>query len=415
MLPIVDSSDRRSLEALLDRQPSQDPAVRRRVAAIVSSVRRGGDRALERFARRLDGLSGPIEVTREEMVESARGVPRDVRTALSRAAANIRLVARAQLPKSRRVRVAPGLTVTERVVPLDRVGCYVPAGRHPLPSSLLMGVVPARTAGVPEVLVACPRPEPVIMAAALVAGVTRMFRVGGAQAVAALAYGTETIPAVDKIVGPGNRYVAAAKDLVSADCAIDFHAGPSEIVILSRTAPPAWVAADLIAQAEHDPDARAILVTTSRDYGLKVARQVALALPPDGPAAAALFQHGAIIVCPSTREAVDLVNRIAPEHVLCSDARLVSQITRAGTIFVGDDTVPAAGDYATGSNHVLPTAGAARFRGGLSAGDFVRVIAVQEASKAASAALAPTVALLARSEGLEGHARSMEIRGRAGR
>jgi histidinol dehydrogenase len=300
-------------------------------------------------------------------------------------------------------------------VPLDRVGCYVPGGRYPLPSSLLMTAIPARVAGVAEVLVACPRPDPVVMAAALSAGVDRLLRLGGAQAIAAFAYGTGTIPAVDKIVGPGNKYVAAAKDLVSADCAIDFHAGPSEVVVITSTAPAAWVAADLLAQAEHDADARAILVTTSRTYAAKVAREVAAALPETGPARAALLQHGAIFVCRSEQEAVALVNRIAPEHVLCSSASVAQRLTRAGTIFVGDGTVPAAGDYATGSNHVLPTAGAARFRGGLGAADFVRIISVQEITSRSLAALAPVVTTLARAEGLEAHAKSMEARSGATR
>jgi histidinol dehydrogenase len=415
MLPIIDSSDTGTLGPLLERAPSRDAAVRRRVASIVTAVRERGDEALVQFARRLDGLDGAIEVSRQEMEAAARQIPAAVRRALAASARNVARVARAQLPSTRRVSVMRGLRVTERVVPLDRVGCYVPAGRYPLPSSLLMTVVPARVAGVPEVLVACPRPAPIVMAAALAAGATRLYRVGGAQAVAAFAYGTETIPRVDKIVGPGNRYVAAAKDLVSIDCAIDFHAGPSEIVILSNTAPAAWAAADLIAQAEHDPDARALLVTTSRRYARSVAHEVAARLPADGPAAPALFQHGAIVVCRTADEAVDLVNRLAPEHVQCSDAKLAARITRAGTIFVGDTTVPAAGDYATGSNHVLPTAGAARFRGGLAATDFVRVIAVQEMNQRALARLGPIVTRLARQEGLEAHAASVEARLDSGR
>jgi histidinol dehydrogenase len=410
MLAIIDSADRASLDRILDRQPSRDPALRRRVAGILAAVRSGGDAALRRFARRFDGLEGAIEVPRAELEEAARRVPRDVRRAIKIAARNVTTVARAQLPRTRRIRVAPGLVVTERVVPLDRVGCYVPAGRYPLPSSLLMTAIPARVAGVPEVFVACPRPDAVVFAAALAAGVTRVFRVGGAQAIAAFAYGTETIPAVDRIVGPGSRYVAAAKDLVSADCAIDFHAGPSEVVALATSAPPDWVAADLLAQAEHDSDARALMVTTSRAYAARVARAVAAALPDEGPAAAALFQHGAIIVCRTTDEAVALVNRIAPEHVFCPEAALAPRVTRAGTVFVGASTVPAAGDYATGSNHVLPTSGAARFRGGLSAADFVRVVAVQEMTAGALAALAPTVTTLARAEGLEAHARSVDVR-----
>jgi histidinol dehydrogenase len=412
MLSIYSSSDSRSLADIIERRPSHDPQVRRRVAAIVSGVRAGGDAALRRYARRLDGLEGPVEVTQKQLEDAYDRVPRAVRRALKAAAVNIRRVSAAQLPKTIRVRVAPGLTVTERVVPLDRVGCYVPAGRYPLPSSLLMTAIPAKVAGVSEVVVACPRPDDVVLAAALEAGVSRVLRIGGAHAVAALAYGTATIPRVDKIVGPGNRYVAAAKDLVSADCAIDFHAGPSEIVVFSDTIPPAFVAADLLAQAEHDPDARAILVTTRRRYAEQVAREVALSIPETGPAAASIFERGGIVVAASRAEALALVNRIAPEHVLCDDAATARAIRCAGTIFVGAGTVPAAGDYATGSNHVLPTAGAARFRGGLSAADFVRVIAIQEMRAPALARLAPTVTALARAEGLEAHARSVEVRGR---
>jgi histidinol dehydrogenase len=412
MLSIISSSDSRSLDRLMNRRPSQDPLVRRRVAAIVSAVRTGGDAALRRYARRFDGLDGAFEITAAQMRDGARQVPADVRRALNAAAANIRRVAGRQRPRTVRIPVAAGLTITERVVPLDRVGCYVPAGRYPLPSSLLMTAIPARAAGVREVIVACPRPDAVVMAAAIEAGVTRLFRIGGAQAVAALAYGTESVPRVDKVVGPGNRYVAAAKDIVSADCAIDFHAGPSEVVIVTASMPPAWVAADLLAQAEHDPDARAVLVTTSRRYADQVAREVALSVPPHGPAAAALLEHGAIVVAANGEEALAIVNRFAPEHVLCDDLASARAITTAGTIFVGASTVPAAGDYATGSNHVLPTAGAARFRGGLSTADFVRVIAVQEMRTAALARLAPTVTSLARAEGLEAHARSVEIRGR---
>ncbi len=410
MLAIISSSDSRSLERLFDRRPSRDPLVRRTVAGIVSAVRKRGDAALRRYAKRFDDLEGPLEITAAEMRDGARRVPRDVQRALARAAANIRRVAEGQRPRSVRIAVAPGLTVTGRVVPLDRVGCYVPAGRYPLPSSLLMTAIPARVAGVTDVIAACPRPDDLVMAAAREAGVTRMFRVGGAQAVAALAYGTESVPRVDKIVGPGNRYVAAAKDLVSADCAIDFHAGPSEVVIVTDTIPPAWAAADLLAQAEHDPDARAVLITTRRRYAERVAREVALNVPASGPAAAALLEHGAIVVAGSRQEALDLVNRFAPEHVLCDDVRTARAITRAGTIFVGATTVPAAGDYATGSNHVLPTAGAARFRGGLCTADFVRVIAVQQVRPPALARLAPTVTSLARAEGLEAHARSIEVR-----
>jgi histidinol dehydrogenase len=286
----------------------------------------------------------------------------------------------------------------------------VPGGRYPLPSTLLMTVVPARVAGVREIVVVCPRPVPVVLAAAIEAGATRVFAVGGAQAVGALAYGTESIPAVDKVVGPGNAWVAAAKALVARDCGVDLHAGPSEIVIASERGRPDWIAADLIAQAEHDVDARAIVVTTNRRLARDVAREVAARLPRHGPARRALAGRGAIVVARSLREVVAVVNRLAPEHlVVDGPGELTGQAT-AGTVFVGRWSAQAAGDYATGSNHVLPTGGSARFRGGLSAADFVRTSMVQTMTRRGLRTIAPDVIALAEAEGLEAHARSVRAR-----
>jgi histidinol dehydrogenase len=380
------------------------------VAAIVADVRRGGDRAVLAYAKRFDGLDGPMEITRREIETGAATAPAAVRRAIRSAARHIRAVAKRQVPTGSRIEVTPGVTVEQRVTPLESVGCYVPGGRYPLPSSLLMTAIPARVAGVPDVIAVCPRPAPVVLAAALEAGVTRLFRVGGAHAIAALAYGTATIPRVDKIVGPGNAYVAAAKALVSADCAIDFHAGPSEIVIVANSGEPAWIAADLIAQAEHDVDARAILLTWSRRFAMRVHREVEAQAPADGPARTALVRNGAIVLTGSAREAIALANRIAPEHLVCDDRRVVDGVTRAGAVFVGPWTAQVAGDYATGSNHVLPTNGAARFRGGLSAADFVRVSSVQRLTENGLRRLAPTVIALAEAEGLAAHANSVRIR-----
>ena len=380
------------------------------MAAIVAAVRRDGDRALLRYARQFDPMDGPIEVTADEMREAAATVPRSVRAALRAAAKNIRTVARRQVPRGWRARVAAGVSVEQRIVPLDRVGCYVPGGRYPLPSSLLMTAVPAAAAGVGEIVVVCPRPEPVVMAAALEAGVSRMFRVGGAHAVAALAYGTRTVPRVDKVVGPGNRYVAAAKALVAADCGIDFYAGPTEIVIVAARGPSAWIAADLIAQAEHDPDARAVLITPSRTLAARVARDLAAQVPADGPARASLRAHGGIIVTRSAVEAMELANAAAPEHLVVDDNRLAAMMTCAGSVFVGPWSAQVAGDYAIGSNHVLPTAGAARARGGLSAADFVRQITVQRVTRAGLRGIGGTVMTLAAAEGLQAHAASIGLR-----
>ena len=410
MLRIVDATSRRTVRALLAPARTRDSATERRVATIVAAVRRDGDRALLRYARQFDPLDGPVEVTRAEMRAAAARVPRAVRAAIETAARNIRVVARRQVPRGWRTRVAPGVTVEQRVIPLDRVGCYVPAGRYPLPSSLLMTAVPAAAAGVAEVIVVCPRPEPVVMAAAIAARVTRMFRVGGAHAVAALAYGTRTVPRVDKIVGPGNRYVSAAKALVASDCGIDFHAGPTEIVIVSARGPAAWIAADLIAQAEHDPDARAVLITPSRALAARVARNVEMQLPEDGPAREALRANGGIITTSSAAEAMELANAAAPEHLVVDDERLAAMVRCAGSVFVGPWSAQVAGDYAIGSNHVLPTAGAARARGGLSAADFVRQITVQRVTQAGLRRIGDTVMTLATAEGLRGHTASIRVR-----
>jgi histidinol dehydrogenase len=407
---IIDSTDDRRVSRLIARRTRRHAELTRRVATIVDRVRRGGDAALIAYARRFDRLTKPIEVTREEMQAASRELPRELRRAISIAAANIRRVAVRQLPESWSVRPARGVHIAQRVLPLDRVGCYVPGGRYPLPSSLLMTAIPARVAGVREILAVCPRPDITIMHAAREAGVSRLFRLGGAHAVAALAYGTETIPAVDKIVGPGNAFVAAAKALVSTDCAIDFHAGPSEIVVVSSSGRPDWIAADLIAQAEHDPDARAILLTPSRRLAGAVAREIGARMPVDGPAASAMKLNGGIIVTRTLAEAIELCNRTAPEHVVCDTEKIANRITRAGTIFIGEYSAQASGDYATGSNHVLPTNGAARARGGLSAADFVRVATLQRVSRSGLRVIGRAAVTLANAEGLTAHAASVEIR-----
>lgn len=410
MLRILSSSDSRALARLVESRTLRDAALERRVAAIVADVRKGGDRAVVAYAKRFDKFSGPVVLDAAAIAEGAATVPAAVRRALRKAARHIREVARAQVPASGRVEVTPGVVVEHRVTPLDSVGCYVPGGRYPLPSSLLMTAIPARVAGVREVVAACPAPAPVVLAAALEAGVDRLYRVGGAHAIAALAYGTNTIGRVDKIVGPGNAYVAAAKALVQRDCAIDFHAGPSEIVVIASRGDAALVAADLIAQAEHDVDARAILLTTSKRFATQVHRAVAEQLPADGPAREALQRNGGIVITRHLREAIEIANAIAPEHLVCDEEAVVEGVTRAGAVFVGPWTAQACGDYATGSNHVLPTGGAARQRGGLSAADFVRVRSVQRLTRRGLAAIAPIAITLAEAEGLRAHAESVRRR-----
>jgi histidinol dehydrogenase len=407
---IIDANNRRALERVFARDRVADRAFERRVSTIVEGVRKQGDAALIRFARRFDQLSGPLEVSRKEMQTGALKVPSDVRRAIRLAAGNIARVAFRQIPKHFDIEVLPGVMVEQRIEPLARVGCYVPGGRFPLPSSLLMTVVPARVAGVREIVVVCPRAEPVVLAAALEAGVTRLFRVGGAHAIAALAYGTDTIPRVDKIVGPGNRYVAAAKARVVADCAIDFYAGPTEIVVVAAAGRASWYAADLVAQAEHDPDARSIFITWSRPFAERVVKAVHRLAVGRDVVQQSLGSHGVASVTRTADAAMALANRLAPEHLVVDREALINRPTTAGAVFVGPFTAQAAGDYATGSNHVLPTSGAARFRGGLSAADFVRVMSVQRLTRDGLKRLAPIVVPLAEAEGLRAHAESIEVR-----
>ena len=407
---IVPSTHRSAVRALLSATRTRDAVVERRAARMIAEVRRNGDRALKRYATDLDALAGPLEIPRASWERAAASLPAAVRRALRRAARHIRHVARAQRPLGFRTTVAPGVVVQQRVMPLARVGCYVPGGRYPLPSSLLMTAVPARVAGVGQVIVVCPNPQPVVLAAAMEAGVDRVFHVGGAHAIAALAYGTATVPRVDKIVGPGNNWVSAAKALVSGDCAIDFYAGPTEIVIVAADGPAEWIAGDLVAQAEHDPDARAVLITPRRRLAEQVAKHIERLLPVEGPARESIVRHGSVIVTRTLAEAMALANDAAPEHLVVDRESLVGQVRSAGAVFVGPWTAQVAGDYAIGSNHVLPTAGAARFRGGLNTADFVRLVSIQRVSRRALERLAPTITTLAQAEGLEAHARSIAIR-----
>jgi histidinol dehydrogenase len=417
---IIDSRDSTAVAKLVARDLARDPAVTRAAARIIRDIREHGDEALGRWSVQLgDGpvfrknrASGDrsLALSARELDAGWRATPREVRRAIQLALKHIETVAVRQRPRPFAVTVRPGVRIEQRVAPLARVGCYVPGGRYPLPSTLLMTAVPAQVAGVPDITVVCPRPAPAVLCAAREAGVTRLLPIGGAQAVAALAYGTKSVARVDKIVGPGNAWVAAAKDLVSRDCAIDFHAGPSEIVIWSDTGDPAWIAADLIAQAEHDPAARAILVTTRRRLAELVAAAIQTQLPADGPARTSIARQGAIVVARDRDEAADVVNRLAPEHLVCDRPGDVKRVTAAGTIFVGRWSAQAAGDYCTGSNHVLPTGGAARFRGGLSPADFVRVFTVQTLSARGIRSIGPAVVALAKAEGLSMHAESVRAR-----
>jgi histidinol dehydrogenase len=377
---------------------------------IIRDVRRNGDAAVRKYAQRWDKLedSKPLRIAPEEMHAAWEDLSTDMRAALQQAATRIRQFCRWQMPREWN-RTANGIRLGQIIRPLESVGCYVPGGQYPLPSTLLMTVIPAEVAGVRAVRVASPNPQRATMAAAAMLGVREFYRVGGVQAVAAFAYGTKSIPRVQKIVGPGNRYVTAAKKLVSSDCAIDMLAGPTEAVILLHEGTPAFIASDLVAQAEHDPATLPVLITRSQALARDVVRQV-LAQSADNPNARAAWEaNGTVLLAASHEQALEWANQIAPEHITVSRED-VSGISSAGSIFIGDYSAQAAGDYATGPNHVLPTGGGARLRGGLSVLDFVKLITVQELDCEGANHIASTVRRLAELEGLHAHARSMELR-----
>ena len=397
----------------LERQPGEtrhDAVVR----SIIRAVRKEGDAALLRYARELDGLGDrSIRVSEEEMKNAADAMSPSIREAVDVAVRNIRQYAEAQLPRERFEEFGPGRQLGWIVRPLDAVGCYVPSGRYPLPSTLLMTAVLAQVAGVRRICITSPKPSVEILGCAHLLGLTEVYRAGGAQAIAAMAFGTATIGRVDRIVGPGNAYVAAAKRLLAGEVGIDFIAGPTEILILSADGDARLIAADMLAQAEHDVTASAILITTSLDLAHAVAAEIETqlsGLPTGGTARSAIDGGSVIFIVKSMDHAVLLANMYAPEHLSLHDASLLPGIKNAGTVFLGQDTPESAGDYAAGPSHVLPTGGVARLRGGLSAADFVKVIAVQQFSRPALQQLAPTITTLARAEGLEAHARAVEVR-----
>jgi histidinol dehydrogenase len=384
------------------------------VAPILDAVRKRGDEALLEFARKFDKLEGSsFTIQPSEWHAAESRVTPEFYAAIDTAAKNIREYATLQLPRDTWVEFPDGRSLGSVVRPLESMGAYIPAGRYPLPSTLLMTVIPAQVASVRTICITSPHPSAEILAAAKFLGVDNIFRIGGAQAIAALAFGTATVPKVDRIVGPGNIYVAAAKKLLAGEVGIDFVAGPTEIVIIAEDADPRYIAADMLAQAEHDVEASSILLTTSRSLAERVALEVARqleTLPTAAVACEAIRNNSAAILCPNLDAALEASNRLAPEHLAIYDAGLLPKIQHAGSIFVGHSSPEAAGDYATGPNHVLPTSGAARIRGGLSSADFVKVISVQELTSPALRQLAPAITTLARAEGLEAHARSVEVR-----
>ncbi len=409
---ILDGSKRDRFVRALEQRGTTDladvePAVRR----IVSDVRRNGDSAVRRYATRWDGLGKdePLRVSEADLQQAWDATPAELRDAITRAAANIRRYCEWQKPTEWRRQIQPGVCVGQLIRPLESVGCYVPGGRYPLPSTVLMTVIPAQVAGVARICVVSPRPAQITLAAAFFLGVREFYCVGGAQAIAALAYGTKSVPRVDKIVGPGNRYVTSAKKFVAFDCAIEFLAGPTEAVVISETGNPAWIASDLVAQAEHDPDALCIFITSACQLAKTVREEVQLRTRANAIARQSLSRRGAILLVDSPERAVEIANRIAPEH-LTLPAELAPAVQNAGSVFLDEFSPQAAGDYVSGPNHVLPTGGMARVRGGLNVLDFVRIIACQEVSADGIRRVAPAAIALAEAEGLYGHSESLRVR-----
>jgi histidinol dehydrogenase len=385
-----------------------EPVVRR----ILAEVRKSGDRALLKYAAEFDGLTKgqALLVSRDEMKAAWESTAPELQAAMMVARGNIIAFAEAQLPQEWTISPVDGVKTGQIVRPLESVGCYVPGGRYPLPSTLLMTVTPAQVAGVERIVVCSPKPAKETMAAAWLAGVTEFYRVGGAQAIAAMAYGTASVRRVDKIVGPGNLFVTAAKTVVSSECGIDMPAGPTEIVVTSEAGSAAGIAADLVAQAEHDPEALAVLITSNEALAKDVAAAVKLQARGNAIAKQSLAAHGCIFVTATVREAQDLTNRLAPEHLTVDAAKDLKWIRNAGSVFVGEYAPQSMGDYVSGPNHVLPTGRVGRVRGGLSVMDFVKIITVQQYSRKGLRQMGPHAIAMAEAEGLTGHAESVRVK-----
>ncbi|MEK6322810.1 MAG: histidinol dehydrogenase [Acidobacteriota bacterium] len=428
MIEIIHSREKTlladKLRRISERNVALDAELMLQVAAIIQDVRSRGDAALIDYTARFDGCTvqaSDLRVSEETLRHIASGVESNVLEALREAVRRVRFFHEFERQRSWEVETPDGVRLGQRITPIERAGLYVPGGTASYPSSVVMNVVPAQVAGVSRIVVATPpralQENPAVAAALVELGVTEVYAVGGAQAIAALAFGTETVPRVDKITGPGNRYVAAAKKLVFGVVGIDSIAGPTEVVVISDDSGRAsYIASDLLAQSEHSEDASAVLVTTSEKLAAEVASELTSqgrALPRARVIERSLAQYGAIIVVGDLDEACALVNELAPEHleIVCRDEeRIASQVRHAGAIFFGDQTPEAVGDYLAGPNHVLPTSGAARFSSALGVYDFLKRSSILKFSSDEMRNAAPMIAALARAEGLEAHARSALIR-----
>ncbi len=391
-----------------DNIAKAEPAARK----IIAEVRRKGDGALRKYGEQWEQLSKyqPLIVSDEEMRAALQGISPGLRDALERAAENIRRFCEWQKPAEWMQQQQPGVRVGQIIRPLDSVGCYVPGGRHPLPSTMLMTVIPAQVAGVKRIAVVSPKPALETLATAELLGVREFYRIGGAQAVAALAYGTKTVRPVTRIVGPGNSYVTAAKKLVSFDCSIDMLAGPTEVAVVSDNGDPRFIASDLVAQSEHDPETLAVFITTNADLAKAVASESKRQARQNPIAKKSLEQNAVALITGSREESFAIANAIAPEHITIDSEEDLASITAAGSVFVGRWSAQSVGDYASGPNHTLPTGAVARFRGGLSVLDYIKPITVQELSRQGLEQVAGWVTTMATAEGLQAHAQSVTIR-----
>ena len=413
---------RDSWEGLTSRRRSDDRPVDETVASIIGRVKENGDKALYNLAEEIDKVSlGDLEVSAEEKEEAGRTVPENLKSALEQAAENIRKFHQAQMPSEVSVETAPGVRCVSRPVPLHSVGLYIPGGSAPLFSTVLMLAIPAAVAGCGQVILCTPpdregKVNPVILYAASLCGVGRIFKAGGAQAIAAMAFGTESIPRVDKIFGPGNRYVTRAKQMLSSTVAIDMPAGPSEVMVLAdSSARPDFVASDLLSQAEHGPDSQVMLVCTSEGFARRVKdRTLSMlgSLPRRNIAARAL-EGSRIVVLDSSDDMVDFANMYAAEHLIIATEdpwQVAGKITAAGSVFIGNYSPESAGDYASGTNHTLPTSGWARSFSGVNTGSFMRRMTLQELTRDGLDSIGETIMAMAAGEGLEAHRRAVEIR-----
>lgn|SRR5215472_293081 len=402
---------------LLARRAQHDAKAHAIAAKIIADVRNHRDAALFAYARKFDHTDLPrngVWITQKEIRVAQKATSAEFRKAIEKAAENVRRVAEKQLPRPWTVETSPGVKIHQVVRPIETIGCYIPGGQFSLVSTLAMTVVPAKVAGVPNVVVVCPKPSPELLTAAGMLGIERIARIGGAQAIAALAYGTQSVPRVDKIFGPGNKYVTAAKQIVSNDCAIDLPAGPTEAIVFAQQGNARWIAADLLAQAEHAKDAASFFITTSHSLAREVQREIRnqLAELPGSIAHCSTEDTGAVLIAETVDRACEFMNRFAPEHLSFPEnaETLLEKIRSAGTVFLGPWGAQPLGDYATGSNHVLPTGGWSRRRGGLSSADFVKCITVQTVTSKGFLHLAQAVETLAESEGLMAHRNAVRIR-----